>query len=37
MMSPAERDSKFVADLAPERAILDKANVVRICGLPSAD
>ena len=37
MMSTAERDGEFVADFAPERAMLGKANVVRICGLPSAD
>ena len=37
MMSTAERDGEFVADLAPERTMLGKANVVRICGLPSAD
>ena len=37
MMSTAERDGEFVADLAPERAMLGKANVVCICGLPSAD
>ena len=37
MMSTAERDGEFVADLAPERAKLGKANVVRICGLPFTD
>ena len=37
MMPPAERDGEFVADLAPERAKLGKANVVRICGLPFTD
>ena len=37
MMSTAERDSELVADLAPERAILGKANVVRISGLPFTD
>ena len=37
MMSTAERDGEFVADLAPERAMLGKANVVCIGGLPSAD
>jgi hypothetical protein len=37
VMSTAERDGEFVADLAPECAMLGKANVVRICGLPSAD
>ena len=37
VMSTAERDGEFVADFAPERAKLGKANVVGICGLPSAD
>jgi hypothetical protein len=37
VMSTAEWDGEFVADLAPERAKLGKANVVRIDGLPSAD
>ena len=37
MMSTAEGYGEFVADLAPERTMLGKANVVRIGGLPSAD
>ena len=37
MMSSAEWDGEFVADLASKRGMLSKANVVRICGLPSAD
>jgi hypothetical protein len=32
MMSTAEWDGEFVADLAPERAKLGKANVMRIGG-----
>ncbi len=37
MMSSAERYGEFVADLAPERPKLGKANMVRISGLSSAD
>jgi hypothetical protein len=32
MMQPAERDGEFVADLAPQRARLCKAQMVSICG-----
>ncbi len=37
MVSPAQRHRELVADLAPERAALHKAQVMRIAGCPAAD
>jgi len=37
MMSAAERDGKFIADLAPECPALNKAQMMRITGNAAAD
>jgi len=37
VVTTAQRDSKFVADLTPKRAALCEAEVVSIRGLPAAD
>ena len=37
MMSPAERDRELVADLAAERMVLRKAQVMGVARLTSAD
>jgi hypothetical protein len=37
MVTPAQRDGKFVADLSPQRSALCEAEVMSIRGLPAAD
>jgi hypothetical protein len=37
MVAPAQRDGELIADLAPKRAALRKAEVVSVSGLPPAD